>query len=458
MRWHCQTTWSAGSRTTGGRVTTTNRVPGGASREAWFVDVDCDGAERPLFLRYSRTPQPPGSIFHPLRVEAEVYLALQDTEVTVPRTLAVHPVHEAMLSERVTGETWFYRIRDPDEQVRVAQDFVRNLAALHRLDPRALPLPSLGPVKTACEHALDEIAYMRRRATRRDGSIDGMVRVSIEWLKRNVPDYEEPVVLVQGDSGPGNFMYEDGRATAVVDWELAHFGDPMDDIAWLALRTVQDTFTHLPDRLREYEELSGIPVDEERVWYYRLFAETRLASNSAGAGATPVAPREGQPVARDIGNGLIYGMLHRRLAVEALARVMGLRLPDVELPPEPPPEPWHPLYDATLHNLQVIVPRIADPLASQWSKGVARVVKYLKELDRAGRAFADAERDDLGELLGYQPETVAQGRRALEVANAEGAVADDEFVRYLWNQVQRDDHLVRGASGALRERTWPPLF
>ena len=62
---------------------------------------------------------------------------------------------------------------------------------------------------------------------------------------------------MQGDTGPGNFMYQDGKVTAVVDWELAHLGDPMDDIAWLSLRTVQDTFTHFPDRLREYESLTA---------------------------------------------------------------------------------------------------------------------------------------------------------------------------------------------------------
>jgi len=445
---------------TGGTVTATNRVPGGASREAWFIDVDCDGVQRPLFLRYSRAQRPADTIFLPLRVEAEVFMALQDTDVTVPRTLAVHPVHEAMLSERVSGETWFYRIKDPDEQVRVAQDFIRNLAALHRLDPRALALPSFGPVTTAREHALDEIANMRRRATGRDGTIDPLVRLSLDWLERNVPDYEGPVVFVQGDTGPGNFMYENGRVTAVVDWELSHYGDPMDDIAWLSLRTVQDTFTHFPDRLREYEELSGFPIDPQRVWYYRLFAETRLSSNSAGAAADAAdaaAPREGQPVARDVGNGLIYGMLHRRLSIEALANVMGFELPAPDVPDEPPPEPWHSLYDATLNNLQVIVPRIADPLASQWTKGVARVVKYLKELDRSGRAFAAAELDDIAGLIGNEPSSLAEGRAALERATTEGAVADEDYVRYLWRQVQRDDFLMRTASGALRERTWPPL-
>jgi hypothetical protein len=58
------------------------------------------------------------------------------------------------------------------------------------------------------------------------------------------------------------------------------------------------------------------------------------------------------------------------------------------------------------------------------------MLKYLKEVDRAG---------DL--------EPAAQSRE----------LSDADYVRELWRQVQRDDYLMREASGALRDRTWPPL-
>ncbi len=235
-------------------------------REAWFIDVGTPGASvRELFLRYSPAPMPDRSAFHRLATEAAVMRALGPTGVAVPKILGVHPEREAVLSERVPGATWFYRIRDPDEQVRVAQDFIVNLAAQHRLDPNELDLAALGPVRSAKEHALERIAGIRWRGTALDGTMNPLLRLSADWLERNVPEYDGPVVLVQGDTGPGNFLYEHGRVTAVVDWELAHFGDPMDDIAWLSLRTVQDTFTHLPDRLREYEDLSGHALDVGRI-------------------------------------------------------------------------------------------------------------------------------------------------------------------------------------------------
>jgi aminoglycoside phosphotransferase (APT) family kinase protein len=441
----------------GGTLLAAERIPGGASREGWFVDIEIDGQVEPLFLRMDRHGTPEGSAFHSLWVEAEVFRALHETGVAVPRILAVHPRQEAFLAERIPGQTWFYRIKDPEEQVRVAQDFIRNLATLHRLDPAALDLPSFQKVTSCGDAAHEELRRMRRRATGPDGTIDPLMAVCLDWLERNVPDYQGPVVLVQGDTGPGNFLYEDGHVTALVDWELAHFGDPMDDIAWLSLRTAQDTFTYLPDRLTEYERLSGHSIDPARVWYYRLFAETRLTTSSRGA-AGGAAGRAARPEApRDPGNGLIYGMLHRRLTLEALGRVAGIDLGPVTMPPDGAPEEHHYIYDSCLAALEAVVPRIDDPLGSQWSKGVARAIKYLKEIDLSGPAFAAAELDDLAGLLGYRPESVRAGRVAVAERVHTGTVDDERYIRYQWRQVQRDDYLMREASGALRHRAWPPL-
>lgn len=444
----------------GSPVTGADRIPGGASREGWFVTVaGVQGSSCDLFLRFSPVPMPERSAFHHLSTEAAVMKALGNHGIAVPVILGTHPTREAVLSERVPGATWFYRIRDADEQVRVAQDFIRNLAAVHRLDPDELRIEQLGPVRSAREHALERIEGIRWRGTAPDGSMDPLLRLSADWLERNVPDYDGPVVLVQGDTGPGNFMYADGRVTAVVDWELSHWGDPMDDIAWLSLRTVQDTFTHLPDRLAEYSELSGHPLDVSRVWYYRLFAESTMATLYPNTGPDSRRPgeEEGADVRRDIGNGIIYRQLHRRLWLESLGQVMGL---DLEMPslPEPAGLPeWHGMYATVLGSLQTIVPRITDPLANQWTKGVARVVKYLQELDASGRDFAELETEEIASLLGQRPDDLARGRADLADAARAGKVSDEDYVRFMWHKVMRDDHLMRHASGALHARSWPPL-
>jgi hypothetical protein len=150
-------------------------------------------------------------------------------------------------------------------------------------------------------------------------------------------------------------------------------------------------------------------------------------------------------------------MLHRRLTLEALATVAGIDLGDDPLPPDGQPRGHHHVYDDCLNALSTIVPRIDDPLASQWSKGVARALKYLKQVDLSGNDFDAVDLDEIAHLLGTRPESVRTGRSALVDAVHAGTVAQDTYVRYLWRQAMRDDYLMRDASGALRTRTWPPL-
>lgn len=441
------------SAVTGVEHVDVNQVPGGASRQAWFVDA-CNGAgDQHLFLRYDPREPDPLSAFHPLAVEAEIMAELHRHGVTVPRVIAAHPRQQAVLLERIGGGTWFSKIKDPDEQVRTARDFITKLAALHRIDARDMTIAGLGPAGPVDGHVRTEIAAMRARVDRY-GKPAPLLRFCIDWLDRNVPEYDGPTVLVQGDTGPGNFMYAGGVVTAIVDWELAHFGDPMDDIAWLSLRTVQDTFTDFPARLAEYEQLSGHAIDEPRVWYYRLFAETRLASLSPGSVDVRASAPAGSP---DAGNSLIYGMLHRRLLVEALAHVVGIPEVEVDLPADDTTSEHAPVYEATAAAMSAAAARTQDGLALRYVKGAARLVKYLAEVDRVGAVVDADETAELAALLGQTPESVAQGRRALAEAVSRGDLTEHDYVAQLWRGIKRDDYLTRTASGALGRRTWPPL-
>ena len=439
------------------------RVPGGNSRQAWFVDLDGpfgvpSGPGKglaELFLRFDPKVHDDAGTFMSLNHEAEIFRALHGTGVTVPRVLAVHPSRQAVLSERIDGDTWFYRITDIDEQVRVASDFIVNLAALHRLDPAALGLGEvLGPVRTVAEHATEEIRRLRVRSTGRDGAIDPLTSAALDWLECNVPAYDGQTVLVQGDTGPGNFMYRNGKVTAVVDWELAHFGDPMDDIAWLSLRTVQDTFTYLPDRLREYEVLSGIAIDEHRVWYYRLMAEVRLAGlTTRGGGALARAVDDG----RDAGNVLIYGLLHRRLLLEAFGHAARFELPAVDVG-TPSKSLNEDAFAATLGMLRAVAQRPGDALSSQWVKSAARLVKYLRCADADGRRLADEELAELSLVLDHRCADLPAARAELDALTASGALGSGQYIAHLWRRSQREGWLGRESSGALRTRSWPPLF
>jgi hypothetical protein len=256
---------------------------------------------------------------------------------------------------------------------------------------------------------------------------------------------------VQGDTGPGNFLHDGHRVTAVLDFELAHLGDPMEDLAWIGTRNAQEPLPDYSRLLRQYEQLSGTPVDPVRLRYHMLFAELRIAvlyAERRAAGPQPGA---------DLGNQLIYGTLHARLTVEALAAAAGIRLPGPALPA--PAESSHTVYfDSVLSELrEVIGPHIDDPFAVSRSKGVARVVKYLREVDRFGGLHREAELADLAQLLGTQPPSVEAAWASVDERVHAGALDAGALLPCAWRQVMRQQQLVGPAMGVLATRHLPDV-
>ena len=453
-------------RVADGEVVDTAQVSGGG-RIGFTVDVKApDGTTRPLFLQ--RGGRGGVGSFMGFAREAEVYRALEPLGIPIPHVWGVDEELDVFLVARAPGATWFQAPRDPAIALAVAQDFMRHLATWHSAGARRLDLPSFGPVRTVREHQLDQLAGIEAEFAREDRSrpIDLLARVQLEHLVNHAPDCDVDPVLVQGDTGPGNLMYEGDRVTAVVDWELAHFGDPMDDIAWLSWRATQHGWPDFPARLREYEAASGIVVDPARVRYYRLNACARLGPRfglaDMGEGRQRVLgdPGGASDAAVDRtadGSGLIMNMLHRRMRLTAQADAMGIDLPGRAVGDEAQPRSHAALYDTVLAQLKGIVDRADDRAVSSLAKGAARQVKYLKEIDRNGQLFEERELDDLGRLLGRLPKSLDEGRARLAGAARDGKVGFDDYLLYHWARLTRDDWMMRQSSGAMYERGWPEL-
>ena len=440
----------------GGTLASARRMAGGGRKQAWFIDLDVQGGAQRLFFRWDPTDLSSTGDPWTVRREAAIYEALNGSGLPVAAFVGLHPTAQALLLTCLPGEARFSKMRDEADRIAVATDFMGHLAGLHRLDPRTLGLIPADSEVTLPELVHEQIAEFDAIIEARGGAVDPVLQLAIDWLRANVPSVDGPIVVVQGDTGPGNFMYADGKVTAIVDWELAHLGDPMDDVAWVQLRSLQDPFGDLDSLFAVYAEQSGNALDAARIKYYRVLAEAKIMV--MGHGVSVRSRTDGEGGGGDPGARLIFGQLHRRLCAETLADVMGVDLPQPVPFPDTDPTDDDALFDIVLGQMRdVITPKIEDSLAQQRIKGLARVLKYLAESSRH-RAWVDAaELAEIDTALATQHTHVAAARDALANAVATRTIDPALALSTVYRQILRQNELLRSASGVLAERHYSPV-
>ena len=148
-------------------------------------------------------------------------------------------------------------------------DIARELAATHRIDCSALKVPVMDTASA--------LAGLRDRFISYGGDRP-ILALALRWLEANIPPAVTPR-LVHGDFRLGNLMFEHGRLTGVLDWELAHLGDPHEDLAfgcmtvWRFSRPDRPGYglTTLADLFAAYEAAGGAPIDPPRFRFWTIY-------------------------------------------------------------------------------------------------------------------------------------------------------------------------------------------
>lgn len=271
------------------RVEGVRRLSAGATLETWSFDAVGASVRHPLILRRS-----PGGLRSTesltLEVEADLIRALAGTGVPVPAVVhTLVPADElgdGFLMTRIEGETIPRKILR-DEQFaavrpRLVAEFGRILAALHAVDTARLPALPVRPTGTTLERLQSRYEAMGRPSAVFD--------VSFRWLRDNAPPEPERPRLVHGDFRNGNLMFGADGVRAVLDWEIAHLGDPAEDLAWICLPPWRFGELDRPvgglgpreEMYRAYEQASGVRVDRDRVRYWEMLGSLRWGVGCAG--------------------------------------------------------------------------------------------------------------------------------------------------------------------------------
>jgi aminoglycoside phosphotransferase (APT) family kinase protein len=264
------TTLWPGSRTT---VRDLRQLTGGASRETWSLTADThDAGEVGLIARLAGGADDYAA---PLELEASAMRSARSTGVPVPFVHAVGRDDrlglDYMLMQRCEGETIPRRIlRDPglaDVRPRLARRLGEIVAQIH----------AAAPANDAAYRTLEQPLNGLVRDLGRGIPPPAGLALGLRWL-RDHPPPARPTTLVHGDVRMGNLMIGPEGIAAVLDWELCHLGNPVEDLGWLCAK-VWRFGSPLPvagvgdreDLLDGYQSVAGWrPGSEELGWWERF--------------------------------------------------------------------------------------------------------------------------------------------------------------------------------------------
>jgi aminoglycoside phosphotransferase (APT) family kinase protein len=276
-------------------------MAGGASKEAWSLDVSRDGETLELLLRRATG----GAIFTQMLSISEEYRILDAADqagVTVP-----HPYgyledvagKDAFLMARVKGETIGRRIVRKPELARAREvlplQMAQEMARIHSIPLEQVPfvsgpeqLPSTPTVLDALEEMLDGLPEPHPA-----------IELGLRWLRDHTPT-EHDLVLIHFDFRLGNFIVGEDGMVAVLDWEGARRGDPGEDMSWALLRAwrfgVDDKrlagIGEVEPFLERYNELTGREVSMDDLFYWELAGNVRWAMGSVRQGMRHVSGEE----------------------------------------------------------------------------------------------------------------------------------------------------------------------
>ena len=259
------------------------RLSGGASQETYRLEVATATGRRTLAMRRAAggidaevTPTHPG-----IRVEARLMQCASAAGVPEPEVHYVLAPEDGLgdgfLMQWLEGEALGARIvRDPKLdpiRPRLAYACGRILAQIHAIDLAETGLDQALSTVTPAEFV--EQTWTRYRDLR---TPQPMIDYTARWLAAHLPS-ESTATLVHNDFRNGNLLVSPDGVVAVLDWEVAHIGDPMRDLGWICTNSWRFGRTDLPvggfgayhDLFAGYESVSGGKIEPDHVRFWEVF-------------------------------------------------------------------------------------------------------------------------------------------------------------------------------------------
>jgi len=324
--------------------------------------------------------------------EYSVLEFLQDKDVPVAKIFGYSAEHDAILMEHLPGYTSYQRTSPPDEEAALQRDLVAAIVKLQALDPSSLSAlgASGAPLGEAIRQDLAGWADLYRLSV---NPRDPLLDFALNWLGSEVPDSGRQPVIVHGDIGPGNFMIDDGKVRALIDWEMVRIGHPLEDLACIIARGLGAPFGTARDHIDCYEQLTGAPVDLRALDYALALVITRWTIAISMALSRPSATQ-------NVPMLFAFRQINERALVDAFCRYYGLPESDAACTLR---------ENQTIHAATVYSREALDSLAQSERldaadryklQGINDLIAYLKSFIEYGpETYALEETDRIADLV-----------------------------------------------------------
>lgn len=258
-------------------ISNVKRLTGGAAAATYRLDFTSAGQTQPLILRMAQEAEQFG-IGLDKAMEGKVQSAAVAKGVVAAKILLFlnteDGLGEGFVMECIEGETIPQKILREDrfQHARdiMAQQCGEILAAIHNV-----PLAQLDGLQ---EYSAQQLIAQLKSDYRSYQEVIPIFDYAFWWLENN-PPMVSVNKLVHGDFRNGNLIVNEQGIAAVLDWELAHIGDPMEDLGWLCVNSWRFGNRNKPvggagsrvDLYDSYESATGVKVDSETVRFWELF-------------------------------------------------------------------------------------------------------------------------------------------------------------------------------------------
>ena len=152
-------------------------------------------------------------------------------------------------------------------------DLARFAAKLHALDPRDSDLPPSWRTTPSPDANRRAVAKIHRQLVENQVSPMPLARGTLLWLDRNAPPSPDRPIIVHSDLGLWNLLVEGPRVNAVLDWELAHIGDPMQDLAYV--RPLLGDRLTWQEFVDAYLAAGGQPYRPDAIEFFGMLSDIR---------------------------------------------------------------------------------------------------------------------------------------------------------------------------------------